>query len=97
MLEVIETLRPHPRSSGAVTAVIDSLLVRTNWPRRLEIRGSAPSLLHCASRLFVPRAPAAATAPGAVGVRRSFRFQEPVRSLVIAYPSEPSADPSGRI
>ena len=97
MLEVIETLRPHPRSSGVVTAVIDSLLVRTNWPSRSEIRGSAPSLLHCARRWLVPSAPAATTTPRAVCVRRSLRIQEPVRSLVTAYPSEPSAAPSGRI
>ena len=64
MLEVIATERLKSRSSsGAVTAWIDSELVRTTAPIRSESRGSAPLCLQLASSWLVPRAPAATTTP----------------------------------
>ena len=52
MLEVIATDFAKSRlSSGAVTAWIDSLLVRTTSPRRSESRGSAPRVLAVGEQL----------------------------------------------
>ena len=70
MLEVIATERAKSRlSSGAVTAWIDSELVRTRSPSRADRRGRAPLCLQSASSWFVPSAPAATTTPRAVRVR----------------------------
>ena len=83
MLEVIATEREKSRlSSGAVTAWIDSVLVRTTSPRRGERRGSALVCLQSASSWFVPSGPAATTTPRAVIVRRSRRSHAPERTLV---------------
>ncbi len=71
-------------SSGAVTATIDSLFVRTRCPMRSESRGSAPLSRHPASSLFVPSAPAATTTPRAVTLRDPRRTHAPVRSCVTA-------------
>ena len=58
MLEVIATERVKSRlSSGAVTAWIDSELVRTTSPRRSESRGRAPLCLQSASRLVGAQGP----------------------------------------
>ena len=66
MLDEIATAFEKSRlSSGAVTAWIDSLLVRTTCPRRSEIRARAPEWRHSASRVLVPSAPAATTTPRA--------------------------------
>ena len=52
MLEVIATERLKSRSSsGAVTAWIDSELVRTTSPSRSESRGSAPLVLAVGEQL----------------------------------------------
>ena len=78
MLEVIATERAKSRaSSGAVTAWIDSELVRTRWPIRAETRGRAPLCRQLASSWFVPRAPAATTTPRAVKVRARRRSHAP--------------------
>ncbi len=70
MLEVIATERLKSRSSsGAVTDWIDSELVRTRSPSLSEMRGRAPLWRQLASRLLVPRAPAATITPRAVCVR----------------------------
>ncbi len=83
MLELIATDFAKSRSSlGAVTALIDSLLVRTRSPSREEIRGSEPRWRQSASSLLVPSAPAAMTTPRAVSVERRFRSHAPERSLV---------------
>ena len=85
MLEVIATERLKSRSSSiAVTDWIDSELVRITSPMRPERRGRAPLWRQLASRLLVPRAPAATITPRAVTVRRCLRNQEPERSLVTA-------------
>jgi len=85
MLEVIATERLKSRSSsGAVTAWIDSELVRTTEPRLFEIRGRAPLCLQLASSWLVPRAPAATTTPFAVSVLRSLWNQEPECSALTA-------------
>jgi hypothetical protein len=83
MLLVIATDCHHPRLSGTVTAVSDSLFVRTRRPRQSEIAGNAPVVLHRASSSLVPRAPAATTTPRAVRVLESLRTEAPVRSLVM--------------
>ncbi len=78
MLDVIATERAKSRlSSGAVTAWIDSELVRTTWPRRSDSRGSAPECLQSASSLLVPRGPAATTTPRALSVCSRRRAQAP--------------------
>src|SRR5215207_2804848 len=98
MLEVIAHERLKSRSSSiAVTDWIDSELVRITLPSRSERRGRAPLCLQLASRWLLPRAPAATTTPRALTVLRRLRSQAPERSLVTAYPSEPSAAPSGQI
>ena len=85
MLEVIATERLKSRSSSrAVTDWIDSELVRITAPIRSERRGRAPLCLQLASRLLVPRAPAATTTPRALTVWRRLRNQEPERSWVIS-------------
>ena len=97
MLELIATEAVKSRaSSGAVTATIDSLLVRTKWPRRSETRGSEPRCRQPASSRLVPSAPAARTTPPAVIVSPRPRRSAPLRTCVTAYPSDPSAAPSGR-
>ena len=81
MLEVIATERLKSRSSsGAVTAWIDSELVRTTAPMWSESRGSEPPCLQLASSWLVPSAPAATTTPLAVRVAGA-RNQAPERSL----------------
>src|SRR5260370_26899208 len=97
MLAVIATLWLQPRSWGTVTGVSDSLLVRTSCPSRSEISGNAPPCLQRASSRLVPSTPAATTTPRAVWVRRFRVSHAPERWLVTAYPSDPSAAPSGRI
>ena len=85
MLEVIATdLLKSRLSSRAVTAWIDSELVRTMWPSRFESRGRAPLRLQSASSWLVPRGPAATTMPVAVSVRRACLSQAPDRSLTTA-------------
>ena len=64
-------------ASGAVTAWIDSELVRTSSPIRAERRGRAPLCLQLASSWLVPRAPAATTTPPAVKVRARRRSHAP--------------------
>ena len=85
MLEVIATELAKSRlSSGAVTAITDSLFVRTSSPSRSEIRGSEPRCLQSRSSLFVPSAPAAITIPRARTVSRRLRSHAPDRSVVIS-------------
>ena len=85
MLEVIATEWAKSRlSSGAVTAITDSLFVRTSSPSRSEIAGREPRCLQSRSSLFVPRAPAATTIPRVLIVRRRLRIQAPERSVVIS-------------
>src|SRR5215204_7153848 len=94
MLELIATDLAKSRSSlAAVTALIDSLFVRTSSPSRGEIRGSDPRCRQFASSLLVPSAPAAKTTPRTVRVERRLRSHGPERSLVTSYPSEPSPTP----
>ena len=83
MLELIATDLAKSRSSpGAVTALIDSLFVRTRSPSRAERFGSEPLWRQLASSLLVPSAPAATTTPRAVSVERRLRTHAPERSLV---------------
>ena len=82
--EIATRLVKSTLSSGAVTARIASLLVRTSSPRRSETFGSEPLCLQRCSSLFVPSGPAASTTFCAVIVRRSLRSQAPVRSVVTA-------------
>ena len=83
MLELIATDFAKSLSSlEAVTALIDSLLVRTKSPSRDEIRGSEPRWRLFARSRLVPSAPAASTTPRAVSAERRFRTHEPERSLV---------------
>ena len=76
MLEVIATEREKSRlSSGAVTAWIDSELVRTTWPRRSDRRGRAPECLQSASSWLVPS-----------GARRDHHSARRQRALAPAQP-----------
>src|ERR1035437_1242360 len=91
MLEVIavDFVKSSGKSAGAVTAMFDSLLVRTRYPRRSATLGSEPFSLHrCRSRL-VPSAPAATTTPRARRVLGSRRTQAPERTEGMAYPAWP--------
>jgi hypothetical protein len=83
MLDVIATaLVKSCSSSGAVTARIDSLFVRTRCPSLSESLGRLPRSLQLNSSLLVPNVPAPTTTPRAVSRRRPRRTDAPERSWV---------------